>query len=300
MLEELKVWYQLHYDLTSTNPGYTQPGKIDAIIGADYYGQICLEVLRKGPTNSPTAQSTIFGWILFGPTGNPSTSPIQCFHTSVDEELYELIQRFWKLDDIPVSNKSSLSSNDQECEYHFKKTHSRDNTGRYIVRLPFKKPVESLGESKSAAHRILFTLSKRFLKDSSLQTAYHGFMDEYHRLQHMRLVSKSTAEPKHSYYLPHHGVIREQSLTTKLRVVFNASCKTSSGLSLNDILHTGPMLQTELIDVLLRFRFFKYVFVSDIEKMYRQIMVHPNMNNATTCLQSRNQTTIKRRTSVQL
>ncbi|XP_044594867.1 uncharacterized protein LOC123272233 [Cotesia glomerata] len=262
--------------LQLADPSYNQPGKIDVIIGADYYGQICLEGLRKGPNNSPTAQSTIFGWILFGPTGNSSTSSIQCFHTSVDEELYELIQRFWKLDDIPVSNKSSLTPNDQECEDHFKETHSRDNTGRYIVRLPFKKPVESLGESKSAAHRMLFTLSKRFLKDSSLRIAYHGFMDEYQRLQHMRLVSKSTAEPKHSYYLPHHGVIREQSLTTKLRVVFNASCKTSSGLSLNDILHTGPKLQTELIDVLLRFRFFKYVFVSDIEKMYRQIMVHPN------------------------
>lgn len=262
--------------LQLADPNYNQPGKIEIIIGADYYGQICQPGLRKGPSNTPTAQSTIFGWILFGPMGSPPSSTIQCFHTSLDEELYELIQRFWKLDDIPVSNTFSLSPNDQECEDHFKATHSRDDTGRYIVRLPLRRSVESLGESKSAAHRMLWTLSKRFLKDSSLRTAYHEFMDEYQRLQHMKLVSESTVEPKYSYYLPHHGVIREQSLTTKLRVVFNASCKTSSGLSLNDILHIGPKLQIELLDVLLRFRFFKYVFVSDIEKMYRQIIVHPN------------------------
>ncbi|GJQ75227.1 hypothetical protein Trydic_g9827 [Trypoxylus dichotomus] len=38
------------------------------------------------------------------------------------------------------------------------------------------------------------------------------------------------------YYLPHHGVIKMDSTTTKLRVVFDASVKTSSGLSLKDVL----------------------------------------------------------------
>lgn len=112
--------------LQLADPNYNQPGKIDIIIGADYYGQICLESLRKGPNNTPTAQLTIFGWILFGPTGNPTVSSIQCFHTSIHDELYELIHRFWKLDEIPVSNTSSFTPNDQECEDHFKATHSRD------------------------------------------------------------------------------------------------------------------------------------------------------------------------------
>lgn len=45
-----------------------------------------------------------------------------------------------------------------------------------------------------------------------------------------------------SVYVPHHAVVRESSSTTKLRVVFNASCKTRNGTSLNDYLLIGPKL----------------------------------------------------------
>lgn len=50
--------------------------------------------------------------------------------------------------------------------------------------------------------------------------------------------------------------------------------KTNFGFSLNDVLHIGPKLQTELPDILLRWRRHRFVFAGDIEKMYRQIRVH--------------------------
>ena len=77
-----------------------------------------------------------------------------------------------------------------------------------------------------------------------------------------------------SYYLPHHAVIKPESTTTKTRVVFNASYPTTNGKSLNDILFTGPCLQSDLISLILNWRFYKYVFNADITKMYRQIYVH--------------------------
>lgn len=76
-----------------------------------------------------------------------------------------------------------------------------------------------------------------------------------------------------SYYMPHFGVIREQSETTKLRVVFDASAKSSSGISLNSILFSGPKLQNELFNTLLKFRCHSIALTSDIEKMFRQIQV---------------------------
>lgn len=81
------------------------------------------------------------------------------------------------------------------------------------------------------------------------------------------------------YFLPHHGILREDSVTTKLRVVFDASQKTSTLKSLNDIQFTGPALQNDLFSIILRFRQYKYVACADIEKMFRQILVHENQRN---------------------
>ncbi|XP_075150831.1 uncharacterized protein LOC142224938 [Haematobia irritans] len=77
------------------------------------------------------------------------------------------------------------------------------------------------------------------------------------------------------YFIPHHCVLRPERSTTKLRVVFDASTKTSSGKSLNDVLYTGPTLQNDLFAILLRFRLPRFVFTTDIEKMFRQILIHP-------------------------
>lgn len=46
------------------------------------------------------------------------------------------------------------------------------------------------------------------------------------------------------YYLPHHPVFKNSS-TTKVRPVFDAGRKTTNGVSLNDMLLTGPRLQDE-------------------------------------------------------
>ena len=54
--------------------------------------------------------------------------------------------------------------------------------------------------------------------------------------------------------MPMHSVIKESSTTTKLRVVFDASAKSSTGISLNDTLQVGPTINPSLTDILIRFR----------------------------------------------
>ncbi|XP_012136802.2 uncharacterized protein LOC105662014 [Megachile rotundata] len=97
-------------------------------------------------------------------------------------------------------------------------------------------------------------------------------MNEYLDLGYMEQVTEDQ-DSSDGYYLPHHGVIKVSSETTKLRVVFDGSAGTSSGLSLNDTLHTGPKVQEDLLYILLRFRLYRYVITGDIEKMYRQFLV---------------------------
>ena len=73
--------------------------------------------------------------------------------------------------------------------------------------------------------------------------------------------------------LPHYSIIKELNQTTKLRVVFDGSEPSTTGISLNDTLHTEPKLQENLFDILLRFRPHQYFLTDDVEKMYRQFFV---------------------------
>ncbi|XP_055838413.1 uncharacterized protein LOC129906619 [Episyrphus balteatus] len=110
-----------------------------------------------------------------------------------------------------------------------------------------------------------------------LKEEYNKVLKEYVSLKHMSFVppcSLNLSSPH--FYLPHHAVVKPDSASTKVRVVFNASASTHKEISLNDILYSGPALQNDLQTILLRWRLYPYVFNSDIEKMYRQIYVHPS------------------------
>ncbi|XP_036340043.1 uncharacterized protein LOC118749356 [Rhagoletis pomonella] len=117
---------------------------------------------------------------------------------------------------------------------------------------------------------------RRFSCDHKLKSLYSDFLREFESLGHMIRVPESIPEPQQYYYLPHHGFLKESSSSTKLRVVFNGSRRTSSGCSLNDLLHIGAKLQTDLSDVILWWRQFSQVFSADMEMMFRQILVHPD------------------------
>jgi len=90
----------------------------------------------------------------------------------------------------------------------------------------------------------------------------------------MSLVSEPPNGSENIVYLPHHGVFKENSSSTKLRVVFDASAKNNRGISLNDALFVGPVLQDNLIDIVMRFRFYPIAITADLQKMYRQVLVH--------------------------
>ena len=92
----------------------------------------------------------------------------------------------------------------------------------------------------------------------------------------MEKVPKESLLVAKNYYLPHHYVFKGTSTTTKMRVVFDGSAKTTNGSSLNDILMVGPKLQDDLYDILIRFRFFKVAMSADVSKMYRQIEIIPH------------------------
>ena len=75
------------------------------------------------------------------------------------------------------------------------------------------------------------------------------------------------------YYLPHQAVIRKDTETTKLRIVYDVSAKESkNGTSLNDCLYTGSSLNPLLFEILVRFRGNRFALVGDIEKAFLHIL----------------------------
>lgn len=103
-----------------------------------------------------------------------------------------------------------------------------------------------------------------------MYTAYRKFMTEYQTLGHMAPASEAG-----TYFIPHYAVLISDGDLSKIRVVFNASAISSSGRSLKDVLSTGPKLQTDLRDILIRDCMQKCILTPDIVKMYRQILIRP-------------------------
>ncbi|XP_076549214.1 uncharacterized protein LOC143306720 [Osmia lignaria lignaria] len=255
-------------NLADEDPMSADP--IDVIIGADLYGQLLLPGVKKGSAYTPTAQNTVLGWILSGPVQSSIHVSVGIHHISVLEDLDQDLRRFWEIE--ALSSPILMTPEDKNCELRA----SRASNGRYIVRLPFKtKPPAKLGESRPGALQSFCALERRLSRDTATLRMYREFLSEYASFGHMKKADPLPPITRDCYYIPHHAVFRESSETTRLRVVFNASRRSSNGKSLNDLLLTGPKLQQVLVAILIRWRQFQFVYTADVEKMYRQILIDP-------------------------
>ncbi|XP_011882055.1 PREDICTED: uncharacterized protein LOC105569874, partial [Vollenhovia emeryi] len=270
---EPEEWPHLRNSLA--DPDFLIPRPVDILIGADAYGQIIKpNIIRHSPL-MPIAQLSIFGWLVLGPVNReaPRTATHHASTQVNEDALNELLTKFWVQEEVPTHDVNQLTPDEQRCEEHFKATHSRDSSGRYVVRIPLKSPVYLLGDSYHVAHQCLKGLRRRFSRDVNYQRLYQQFMMEYETLNHMTKASSISSRRSH-FYLPHHGVLKPDSTTTKLRVVFNGSSASTSGYSANDLMYTGAKLHLNISDVLLWIRRHRHIFATDITKMYRQIKIH--------------------------
>lgn len=222
------------------DPMFNIPNKIDLLLGAEVYCQIITEGFIRGPPGTLIAQNTKLGWILSGKVGGDSetnttycSSTITTMHTNICDEDFNLKQ-FWELEsDNFILGKKQFTPEEERCEDIFQKTTKRDSSGRYIVKLPFKDddPSCKYGKSRDTTIRRLFSLEKRFLKSPDLKTKYSDVISEYLKLDHMQIIPKKEIDKSEAVYLPYHEVVREDKITTKFRVVFNASSRDYNGVS---------------------------------------------------------------------
>nr|CAI5835861.1 unnamed protein product [Callosobruchus analis] len=101
---------------------------------------------------------------------------------------------------------------------------------------------------------------------------YIEVMRECERLRHMTQINTKNESNAQVFYLPHHGVYREGSSTTKLRLVLDESAQSDTGLSLNDALRVSPIVQRELSSILFSFHKHNVILVNDKDRKFQQIV----------------------------
>lgn len=266
------------------DPLFSVSNQIDLLLGADIFFKIIKPGILK--INQATLMNTEFGYLVGGNTA--ATSHVNLFTRETskmtkisNESLNEQLSKFFALEggeELRLDDKNE----EKLCEAHFLATHQRKPNGKYVVQIPIKPNPPILGETYRAAEGQLNQLMRRLEKSPILNMLYKQFMKEYEQLGHMEVVNTDSNNMKYgslTSYLPHHGVLKMSSSSTKLRVVFNASQPSTSGTSINDMMMNGGIVQSNLIQVFLRFRTFIHVLCADITKMYRMVEVHEKNQN---------------------
>lgn len=254
---------------------FNVPKQIDLILGAGIFFDLLKNNKIRLGDNLPILQATYLGWVFAGKLNVHEYKKTVCNFVSIsNQDLHNSLTKFWQIEEL--NNNICLSKAEEYCEEYFKSTTKRHKNGQFIVKYPFKQNIDlKLGDSKSLALKRLFNLETRFKKNENLKVLYTEFMREYEKLNHMTFscnLESDNSVDSESFFLPHSAVIRN-SVTTKCRVVFDASAKSESGASLNDLILVGPTLQEDLFSILLRLRLRKIVLIADIKQMYRCILI---------------------------
>lgn len=196
---------------------------------------------------------------------------MQSHVVSLTVSLEELVEQFWQVEEPTPA--LIIFTDEGKCETIYKTECVRNIDGRYSVPLPFKDihRSENFPGSRQLAICRFQNLERKLQSNPVLKQAYVTFMNEYEALGHMSVTSTPG-----TYFIPHHPVFKNDATdASNIRVVFDASAVSSSNRSLNQCLYTGPKLQQDILDVVLRFRVHRFTFTADICKMYRQILVLP-------------------------
>ncbi|GFW68414.1 uncharacterized protein TNCV_1191131 [Trichonephila clavipes] len=189
------------------------PGPIDCLLGAEIF----YELLRSGQIRSENSnlifQNTVFGFVASGSNSFADTEArVHC--GLIKGDLNQTLKMFWELENVDVEKP--------------------------------KNEEAIFCESRDIALKQLNALWTRLIRDPQYLKLYRDFIHEYDQLGHMKEVVAEHDNSEVAYYMPHHGVLRPEKSTTKLRVVFNATNPTKH----------------------------PYAFTADVKMMYRMILIH--------------------------
>lgn len=250
---------------------------VDILVGCDYYWDLVTGSVCRG-VQGPTAIHTKLGWVLSGPTQS-SEAMVQsaaCVVTThllrvdsqpIDEsaQLSEQLRSFWELESLGIREEDKTLYDEFVSHVSFQ-------DGRYKVSLPWKELYNSLPDNYQLSVNRLKGLLRRLRRTPDLLHQYDSTIQDQFSKGIIEPVDSNEETTNLVHYLPHHGVVCTDKATTKLRIVYDASSKTS-GPSLNECLCKGSKFNQLILDLLIRFRSYRIALVADVEKAFLMIAV---------------------------
>ena len=182
----------------------------------------------------------------------------------------DILRAFWELESLGIVDKPEqrMTAEERAPVAQVSKTLEVRN-GRYRIGILWKEGEPKLTNNYEVALMRLKSQEKSLpRKGPKVMDAYNEIFQNYKKKDYIRQVPKS--EVVEQWFLPHFPVVKEERVTTKVCVVFDAAAK-HNGKSLNDTTWPGPKLQREMVDVLTRFRRAPVALLADISEMFLQV-----------------------------
>ncbi|XP_055910668.1 uncharacterized protein LOC129945032 [Eupeodes corollae] len=252
--------------LPLADPEFWKEGPADLLLGCKFVVEMFGSIMTRQPSGLFSMKTT-FGRVMLGQRRDSlRVKDEKAYVVCLDnKQMHEALKRLWVLDEI---NPPPVRSREEELvERNFVDTYRRDRDGRFIVTIPLREAWREIGTNELTARRRFFALERKLERDPELKEKYVDFMREYESKGHMTPVVGTTSRAKMTYHIPHHCV------TKKFRVVFDASCKTTMGVSLNEVQMVGEKLQKDLHEILMRFRRHRIAISADIKMMFRMVKI---------------------------
>ncbi len=251
--------------------------QVGVFIGANVVGALLqLELRAPNEGIGPYGLLTPFGWTVMGevPAALNSVRSPACYTTSVEEDGHDIIEQFWLFESFGSRLERAQYSTEQEkLAIQILSQTIRYLGDRYEIGLPWASEKVKLPDNRKSALRRLYSTESRFRSDKKYAERYTKAIEVYMKMGFARRLrmEELVGVPGRTWYLPHFLVINPNK-PDKPRLVFDAASK-HDGVCLNDALINGPLLLSNLHDLLILFREGPYAVSMDIEKMFLQVRV---------------------------
>ncbi|XP_071039910.1 uncharacterized protein [Parasteatoda tepidariorum] len=194
---------------------------------------------------------------------------------------------FWNLEGLGINtmNEENVDNKSELLKGFNSDLHFENN--RYSVRLLWRPNTKHLlNDNFELTSERFDKLKGRFKNDKSLFEEYKKVIKTYENERIIEKVKNTDPQNYKQCYLPHRAVIRNDKLTSKLRIVFDGSAHKKNELSLYDCLYIGPNLYPDIYELMLAFRENKIAFIGDVQQAFLQIGINVEDRDVTRFLWS--------------